>query len=49
MENDVVDLAYIYGYFRSFVQLYVPNTLHTKYNGKGTTLPYLRVSLFLVE
>jgi len=29
--------------------MYLPNTLHTKYNGKGTSLPYLRCALFILE
>ncbi|CDW87634.1 tbc domain containing protein [Stylonychia lemnae] len=43
------DLSYVYAYFRRFVQLYTPNTLHAKFNGRGNSLPYLKCSLFLVE
>lgn len=43
------DIAYVYGYFKMFVQLYIPNTLHTKFNGRGTSLPYLKCSLFITE
>ncbi len=42
-------MAYVYGYFKRFIQLYIPNTLHTKYNGRGNSLPYLKCSLFLME
>lgn len=44
------DLPYVYAYFKRFVQLYIPNTLHTKFNPRGTTsLPYLKCSLLLAE
>lgn len=41
------DLPYVYSYFKRFVQLYIPNTLHTKFNGRNNTLPYLKCSLNL--
>ena len=45
-----LDIALVYSYFKRFVQLYIPNTLHTKFNGSGgTSLPYLKCSLLLAE
>lgn len=43
------DLSYVYAYFRRFVQLYTPNTLHAKFNGRGNSLPYLKCSMYVVE
>ena len=44
------DLAYVYAYFKRFVQLYFPNTLHTKFNGRGGNgLPYLNCTFILAE
>lgn len=44
------DSGYVYAYFKRFVQLYIPNTLHTKFNGRGgTSLPYLKCALILAE
>jgi len=45
----VFDLPYVYAYFKRFVELYIPNTLHTKFDGKGNSLPYLKCSIFLTE
>ena len=48
--SSTFDLACVYSYFKRFVQLYIPNTLHTKFTGKGgTSLPYLKCSLLLAE
>ncbi len=45
-----IDLAYVYGFFRKFVQIYIPNTMHTKLNERGgTSLPYLKCTLTLTE
>lgn len=46
-----LDLAYIYAYFKRFVSLYVPNIIHTKFNGitGKNTLPYLKASLNITE
>lgn len=48
--SSAFDLAQVFAYFKKFVQLYIPNTLHTKFTGKGgTSLPYLKCSLLLAE
>ena len=47
---DSFDLAFVYAYFKRFVQQYIPNTLHTKFNGRGgTSLPYLKCTLIVAE
>ncbi len=44
------DLPHVYAYFRKFVQFYIPNTMHSKFNAKGgTSLPYLKCTLILSE
>lgn len=44
------DLAFVYAYFKRFIQQYIPNTLHTKFNGRGgTSLPYLKSALIVAE
>jgi hypothetical protein len=49
LENQF-DLACVYSHFKRFVSLYIPNTLHTKFNGRGgTSLPYLKCALILTE
>jgi hypothetical protein len=50
MKSPAFDLACVYAYFKRFMASYLPNTLHTKLNGRGSTsLPYLKCTLILAE
>jgi hypothetical protein len=40
--DDCFDLACCYAYFKAFVTFFIPNNLHTKFNGRTEVLPYLR-------
>lgn len=48
--SGIFDLAMVYACFSRFVDLYLPNTLHTKFTNKGNqALPFLKLTLQLVE
>ena len=50
MKGPAFDVASVYAYFKRFMASYLPNTLHTKLNGRGgTSLPYLKCTLILAE
>ena len=42
------DLACVYAYFKRFIRSFIPNNLHTKFNGRNNLLPHLRSSLHLM-
>lgn len=43
------DLACVYAFFKRFVRQYIPNNLHTKFNGRSQILPYLKCCLHLID
>jgi hypothetical protein len=43
------DLACVYAYFKRFVRNFIPNNLHSKYNGRTTVLPYIKCTLHLID
>lgn len=43
------DLACVYAFFKRFIRLYIPNNLHTKFNGRSQILPYLKCCLHLFD
>ena len=50
LQSPVFKLPEVFAYFRSFVQLYIPNTLHSKYSSShGCWLPHLQCVLTLCD
>jgi len=45
--RNTFDLAHVYAYFKRFVHTFIPNNLHTKFNGSSNILPYLRCCMHL--
>ena len=43
------DLACVYAFFKRFVRSFIPNNLHTKFNGRSAALPYLKCCLHLTD
>ena len=43
------DLACVYAFFKRFVRSFIPNNLHTKFNGRSAALPYLKGCLHLTD
>lgn len=43
------DLASVYAHFKRFVYCFIPNNLHTKFNGRSAVLPYLKCCLNLTD
>ena len=43
------DLACVYAFFKRFVRLFIPNNLHSKYNGRANVLPYIKCTLHLID
>jgi hypothetical protein len=43
------DLASVYAYFKRFVRSFIPNNLHSKFNGQSNVLPYIKCSIHLTE
>ena len=50
-QQPLLDLSFVYGYFKRFVLLFLPNIIHAKFDGQTgqNTLPYLRCALNLCE
>jgi hypothetical protein len=48
-EHADFDLACVYAFFKRFVRHYIPNNLHTKFNGRSQILPYLKCCLHLTD
>lgn len=43
------DLACVYAYFKRFVRNFIPNNLHSKFNGRTNVLPYIKCTLHLTD
>ena len=43
------DLACVYAFFKRFVRSFIPNNLHTKFNGRSAALPYLKCCLQITD
>lgn len=43
------DLACVYAFFKQFVRNFIPNNLHSKFNGRSAILPYLKCTLHLTD
>jgi hypothetical protein len=43
------DIACVYAYFKRFVRNFIPNNLHSKFNGRTNVLPYIKCTLHLTE
>ena len=43
------DLACVYAYFKQFVRRFIPNNLHSKFNGRAVVLPYIKCTLHLTD
>jgi hypothetical protein len=43
------ELSTTYALFKRFVNMYLTNVLHPKFNGKTFVLPYLKCTLYLID
>ena len=47
--SNFFDLACVYAFFKRFVRSFIPNNLHTKFNGRSAALPYLKCCLQITD
>lgn len=47
LKSKEFSLAEVYAYTKGYIDMFMPNTLHSKYNGKDYSLPHLQCQLSL--
>jgi hypothetical protein len=49
LKSNEFSLAEVYAYIKGYIDMFMPNTLHSKYNGKDYSLPHLQCQLSLCK
>lgn len=49
LKSKEFSLAEVYAYSKGYIEMFMPNTLHSKFNGKDYSLPHLQCQLSLLK
>ena len=49
LKSNEFTLAEVYAYSKGYIDMFIPNTLHSKYNGQDYSLPHLQCQISLLK